>query len=256
MSELVKGGAALDALNQSDDGGNDQEFASFKSGTTYTVKVLGTSDLIQFFSYGIFKKVNSFVAKNPSKKSAKGYPVENLTPWDKAWKYHKDLSEDFNDKHGQEVGKYRVKQRFAFGFIDLDSGEPIIVDVSKNQGQAIYAAVKKYEKKLDKLAFELSKQGESTSTTVSLTPIIDMDEDLTDEQRKNFDNAPKEFDMSLFDGLLYEADEAEQIELLKQAGFDVSLIGFNSEGQADSSASNSDEGEPIDGDVDSDDLPF
>ncbi len=227
MTKYQAGADALDALNQTDDVGNKTEFSPFKSGTTYHVKVLGTADLISFYSYGIFKQVNSFVAKNPSKKSAKGYPVENYTPWDLAWKYHKDLSEDFNDHHGQEAGKYRAKQRFAMGFFDLDSGEPIIIDVSKNQAQAIHGAIKKYEKKIGKLAFELSKEGSSTSTTVSLTPVLDMEEDLTDKQRANFDKAPAKFDMTLFDGLLYEADEEEQIKLLGQAGFDVSLIGLD-----------------------------
>ncbi|MDF1511646.1 hypothetical protein PZE06_26580, partial [Robertmurraya sp. DFI.2.37] len=132
-----------------------------------------------------------------------GFPVENLTPWDKAWKYHKDLSEDFSDHHGQEAGKYRAKQRFAMGFFDLTSGEPIIVDVSKAQAQAIHAVIKKFEKKLGKVAFELSKSGSGTTTTVSLTPVIDMDDELTPEQRANFDKAPDVFDMSLFDGLLY-----------------------------------------------------
>lgn len=226
MAQFQSGLDALNALNEQDSGGNSQEFASFKSGTTYVVKALGTSNLISFYSYGIFKQVNSFVAKNPSKKSAKGYPVDNYTPWDLAWKYHKDLSEDFSDKHGQEAGKYRPKQRFALGFIDLETGEPIIVDVSKNQAQAVHGTLKKYEKKLGKMAFELSKTGQSTSTVVSLSPIIDFDDDLTDTQRENFEKAPAEFDMSLFDGLLYEADEDEQVQLLTQAGFDVSLIGF------------------------------
>ncbi len=36
--------------------------------------------------------------------------------------------------------------------------------------------------------------------------------------------------MSLFDGLLYEADEEEQVKLLVQAGFDVSLIGYGNDG--------------------------
>lgn len=226
LTKYQAGADALDALNQSDDGGSKTEFSPFKSGTTYYVKVLGTADLISFFSYGIYKQVNSFVAKNPSKKSAKGYPIENLTPWDLAWKYHRDLSEDFSDHHGQEAAKYRAKQRFAMGFFDLDSGEPIVIDVSKNQAQAIHGAIKKFEKRLGKTAFELSKQGSGTNTTVSLTPVLDMDEDLTDKQRANFDKAPAEFDMSLFDGLLYEADEAEQIELLDKAGFDVTLIGY------------------------------
>lgn len=225
---------ALNALNETNEGGgNNTEFTSFKSGTTYYVKVLGTADLISFYSYGIFKQVNSFVAKNPSKKTPNGFPVENLTPWDKAYLYHKNKSKDFTDKHGQEASKYRAKQRFAMGFFDLDSGEPIIIDVSRNQAQAIHGAIKKYEKRLNKLAFELSKEGSGTSTTVSLTPVLDMEEDLTEQQRANFDKAPAKFDMTLFDGLLYEADEDEQIELLKQAGFDVTLIGYDVGGKQD-----------------------
>lgn len=229
MSQYQSGADALNTLNDTNEGGGGAktEFTSFKSGSSFMVKVLGTADLISFYSYGIYKQVNSFVAANPSKKSAKGFPVENLTPWDKAWKYHKDLSEDFSDHHGQEAGKYRAKQRFAMGFFDLTSGEPIIVDVSKAQAQAIHAIIKKFEKKLGKVAFELSKSGSGTTTTVSLTPVIDMDDELTPEQRANFDKAPDVFDMSLFDGLLYEADEKEQIELLVKAGFDVSLIGLS-----------------------------
>lgn len=234
MTKYQAGADALDVLNTTNDGGNKTEFTSFKSGTTYFVKVLGTADLITFYSYGIFKQVNSFVAKNPSKKTANGFPIEDLTPWDKAYKYHKDLSEDFSDAHGQEASKYRPKQRFAMGFYDLDSGEPIIIDVSKAQAQAIHGAITKFEKRLGKLAFELSKQGSGTNTTVSLTPVLDMDEDLTDKQRANFDKAPESFDMSLFDGLLYEADEAEQVELLEKAGFDVSLIGYSKTEQTES----------------------
>src|SRR5699024_12372101 len=67
---ILSGADALDVLNQEESGGNNAEFSSFKSGTTYFVKVLGTADLIQFFSYGIYNRVNSFVADKPSKKSA------------------------------------------------------------------------------------------------------------------------------------------------------------------------------------------
>jgi len=233
MTKYQSGADALNALNSTGDSGTKTEFTSFKSGSSFIVKVLGTADLIQFFSYGIFKQVNSFVAKNPSKKSAKGYPVENLTPWDKAWKYHKDLSQDFSDHHGQEASKYRAKERYAMGFFDLTTGEPIIVDLSKKQAQAVHDVIKKYEKKLGKVAFELSKQGSGQNTVVSLTPVLDMDEDLTAEQRTNFDKAPESFDMSLFDGILYELDDAEQIELLKKVGFDVSLIGYDADAKAD-----------------------
>ena len=247
MTKFVSGADALDVLNQEESGGNNVEFSSFKSGTTYYVKVLGTADLIQFFSYGIYNRVNSFVAEKPSKKSAAGNPVEDLTVWDKAWKYHKDLSEEWTDEHGQEAAKYRPKQRFAMGFFDLTSGEPIIIDVSKNQAQAIYGNIKKYEKRLDQMAFELSKQGSGRDTTVSLSPVMFPEEDLTEQQQKNLAEAPEEFDMKLFDGILFEADEAQQIENLIQAGFDISLIGLEAPKKEDG-------GEPLE--VTDDMLPF
>jgi len=251
MSNYQSGMDALDALNASTDGGSGAEFTSLKSGSSYYVKVLGTTNLISFFSYGLFKVINSFVAAKPSQKSKAGYPVADYTPWDLAWKFHKDLSEDFNDHHGQEAGKYRAKQRFAMGFFDLTSGMPIIVDVSKNQAQAIHAIITKNEKRLGKFAFELSKNGSGTSTTVSLSPVMDFDDDLTPEQQANFAKAPEEFDMTLFDGLLFEVDEAEQIKLLTQAGFDVKLIGLSP--ATDTTATET----PVDNtQVAEEDLPF
>ena len=244
MSKYISGSDALDSLNQTPNTESKAEFSKFSSGTTYHVKVLGVADLISFYSYGIYKQINSFVAKNPSKKTPNGYPVENLTPFDKAYLYHKNLSKDFSDSHGQEAAKYRAKQRFALGFFDLDSGEPIIIDLSKNQAQAVHGAIKKYEKRLGRIAFELSKEGSGTATAVSLTPVLDMEEDLSDKQRANFDKAPESFDMSLFDGLLYEADDDEQIENLIKAGFDVSLIGLEAP-ESDESNEISDEEVPF-----------
>ena len=248
MTKFLAGADALNALNQEEESSNNAEFSRFSSGTKYTVKVLGTADLISFYSYGIFNQINSFVAKNPSKKSARGNPVENYTPWDLAWKYHADKSEEFGDKHSQEAYKYKPKQRFALGFIDLDTGEPIIVDLSRNQAQAVHGVIKRSEKRLDRMAFELEKSGTGKSTVVSLTPIFE--EDLDEKQAKNFEKAPAEFDMTLFDGLLYEADEDEQIENLIKAGFDISLIGLEA-------PENSEEDEDDGGlDIEDDDLPF
>ena len=228
-NQFASGLDALNALNETNEGtgGGGAEFASFKSGTKYIVRVIDKAAVQMAFSYGIFKQVNSFVAKEPSKKSANGYPVADYTPWDKAWKYHKDLSEDFSDAHGQEASKYRCKQRFAMAFYDLDAGAYIIVDVSKKQAQAIAAVIAKNEAKLTKKAFELEKVGTGTSTSVMLSP-LDLD-DLTDKQRENFDKAPAEFDQNVFNGIWYEQDEAQQVALLKQAGFDVTKIGYTAD---------------------------
>lgn len=238
MSKFQSGADALNSLNATNEGngGSKAEFASFKSGTSYKVRVLGTADLIRFYSYGIFKKVNSFVAKNPSVRNAKGYPESNLTAWDLASKHYQDLAfkaRDNGNVSAEEENRnlayqFKAKERYAMGFIDLETGEPIIVDLSKKQAQGVHAVITKYEKKLGKLAFELSKSGQSTSTTVSLSPIIDMDEDLTDKERANFAKLDgQDFDMTLFENLLYEADEKEMTESLVAAGFDISLIGLS-----------------------------
>ncbi|MDR7001615.1 hypothetical protein [Neobacillus niacini] len=242
MSQFQSGADALNALNAvNEGGGNKAEFASLKSGSSYKVRVLGTADLIRFYSYGIFKRVNSFVAKNPSIKNAKGYPVENYTPWDSAFQYYNDIKRKAQDagnadkekEYAELAYQFKAKERYALGFIDLATGEPIIIDLSKKQAQTVHAVIKKNEKKLGKVAFELSKSGSGQQTTVMLSLLFDLDEDLDDKERKNFeaydavDGLPKEFDMSLFDGLLYEADDKEMTESLVAAGFDISLIGLS-----------------------------
>lgn len=226
MVEVTYGLDAISALN--DEGGSSgsgPEFSSFKSGTTYKVKVLGLHDLSAEYTYGIYKKVNSFAATKPSKKSAKGNPIANYTPWDLAWKYHKDRSDDWQDEHGQEAAKYRPTQRFAFGFINLETGEPIIIDLSKKQGQVVYSVIQRNEKRLDKKYFELSKTGTGMNTVVMMSA-EDLDE-LTDKEREHFDNAPKEFDKEMLKNVWVRKSEKEQVELLMDAGFDVSLIGFD-----------------------------
>lgn len=232
---------ALDTLYASEGGGGSSEngFSPFGVGTTYKVRVLGVGDLDSYVGYSIFKKVNTFKAKNPSKRDAKGYAVENLTPWDKAEKHYRELQfaaieakdEAEKKKQGTLANLYKGNPRFIMGFVDLDTGELLAVDMSKPQALAVHTVIKKYENKLGKLAFELAKTnatGDAKDTKVALTPLIDFEEDLTPEQQavfKSFDG--KEFDKARFEGVVYEADDAEQITFLKQAGFDVSLIGLS-----------------------------
>lgn len=229
MTNFTSGVDALNSLTAINEGTTSSEFTSLKSGTSFKVRALGIADLIAFRSYSVYKQVNSFVAKEPSIYSAKGFPQSNLTFWDKASEFYSKQAFETEDKDAQlelrnEAYKYRGKERFALGFIDLDTGTPLIVDLSKKQALAVHAVLKKNEAKLDKKAFELEKNGTGTATTVLLSP-IDLDE-LTDKQSANFDKQNgKQFDHTLFNGILYEADETEQLQFLTQAGFDVSLIG-------------------------------
>ena len=220
--------SGLDALSMLKDEqqGSQNEFSSLKSGDTRKVKIVDFGDFIGVHTYSIFKVVNTFTPEKLAKLSANGYPVDELTPFDKAWKYHKDLSEEFGDHHSTEASKYRLKPRFAFGFYDLDEKKFIVLDFSKKQAQGLIQVIQKQsdQGRLGKRAFELSKNGQGTGTTVTLTP--EPLDDLTPEQAKAFEEAPAEFDKSLFDGLYYVMNEEQQIEALTQAGFDVSLIGL------------------------------
>lgn len=225
--QITSGLDALNMLNDEGQGGQQNEFSSLKSGDSRKVKVIEFGDFIGVHTYSIFRVVNTFTPEKMPKLSAKGYPVDGLTPFDKAWKYHKDLSEEFGDHHSTESSKYRLKPRFAFGFYDLDEKKPIVLDFSKKQAQGLIQVIQKQsdQGRLGKRAFELSKSGSGTGTTVSLTPEII--EDLSPEQAKAFEEAPDEFDKTLFDGLYYVMNEEQQIEALTQAGFDVSLIGYS-----------------------------
>lgn len=253
MTKKVLSGEEAFALFDEDSsatGGTTNEFTPFKDGSEYIVKVPGLNFIVEYV-YGIYKQVNSFIAENPSKKSAKGYPVEDLTPWDLAWKYHKDRSKDWQDKESQEAQKYKCDRKVTIGFYNLDDGEPMKVEFTWNQAQAVVETIKKYEKRLDQFAFELKKTGTGRNTVVSLS-LIPVLEDLTETQQKHFKELPNDFDARNFEGLHYVMSDEEQIEKLVQVGFDVSLIGLES---PKSEVENEEEsGE--DSDIENEDLPF
>jgi hypothetical protein len=232
----------LDAIEESNgSGGNNgpqSEFAKLPSGTALKVKLTGLDNVMRYYGYGVYKRVNTFIAKNPSERNAKGYVEKDPTPWDLVSQYYYDkakvaeeggASEDEVKKLRTEAYKYSGKKRYAIGFIDLETGKQIVLDFTGKQfDDVLKPALVKYEPKKDKIAFELEKTGAGTNTKIMLTPIIDMDEDLTDKERASFDKSVgKEFDKQLFDGLLFEADEKTQTENLVAAGFDITLIGLS-----------------------------
>src|SRR5690625_1625175 len=109
---IITGDDALNALNEGTSDTPSNEFTYLKSGDKFVVKVPGIN-MISAFVYGSFaKKIYSFVAENESKKSPKGYPTEDLTPFDLAWKYYKDQSDEWNDEMDQEAQHYRAQRKF------------------------------------------------------------------------------------------------------------------------------------------------
>lgn len=248
---VVVGTGALSMLEDSGQGAsaNDSKFSKFASGTSFLVKALAPDKIATFDSFGIFKDVtidgetfrrtNSFEPETASTKNDRGYAVENLTPWDLASKFYNDqaqaLIEDGADKDSDEVqnlrakaGVFRAKQRFILPFIDLDTGALIYIDMSKLQAQAVLDVTKKQHAKgkLNRLAFELEKKGSGKDTKVSLTPIFDIEDDLTDKQQANFEKADIDKVEPNFNGLTFVADYDQQVDNLVAAGFDIEKIGL------------------------------
>ena len=193
---------------------------TLKSGTTLKVRVLSKDDSAEYFAASVFKVFNTTpVAPDNLYQKAANILFEQAK---------KAKSDAEAEELKTQARQLKPKPRYLFGFVNLETGEPIVVDLSKAQAQVVYQALDKYEKKIGKVAFELSKSGTGTSTVVSLTPILDMDEDLTEVERKNFEEADgKEFPAELFEKVLYMKTEAEQIEDLKAFGFDVSRLGVD-----------------------------
>lgn len=238
MGNILRGEDALRALQQSG-GGDNNEFTKFNVGTSYLVKVTSPSALELFYAYGVYKKTHTFTAKNPSTKDDNGFPIDNLTCWDKAYLHLRKEDEAYNSTANQEAYKYRAKQRYMMGFYDINKGENIVIDVSKPQALVLSGAIHENIDKLDDIVFRVAKSRAGESVKVSLSVVdnvsnlkkmkdagIEADTVLTDEQIENFLNAPEDFDMSRFDGCVYKADDDEMIINLDKAGFDVSLLGL------------------------------
>jgi hypothetical protein len=237
MSLFTKKGEAAVTSATTEGGSVESPIVSFKSGTTYKVRVKAVTDLAEYYGYGIFKKVNTFVPNPPAQRNERGYVVSDATVWDKASdllyqdaKKAKEsgAGEEAVKKIEQEAYNLRGKKRYLRAFGCLETGKDIVIDLSPKQEGVIYAAIKKYEKKLDKVAFEISKSGSGTNALVTFTPVLDMEEDLTEVERNNFDKvAEKLFDHELFETCLFAANSEEQIKNLVISGFDIGRLGLS-----------------------------
>ncbi|MDQ0168717.1 hypothetical protein [Paenibacillus tundrae] len=264
MSLFTKVGEAAAAATNNDGGAQESPIVSFKSGSTFKVGVKSVFNVAEYYGYSIYKKVNTFVPKNPPTRNARGYIDANPTVWDEAAtllyaeadKAKKAAASEAEVKKiTDEAYLYRGKQRFLRSFFDLTTGKDIVVDLSPKQEKTLKAVIEKYAKKLGTIAFELTKTGEGTNAVVALSPIIDMDEDLAEPERKNFAKlADAEFDFAAFETCLYVADEEEQTKNLVIAGFDIGRLGLSIGANANSAPAPSDSGKPLD--ISDDDLPF
>lgn len=257
MSQFTRKGSAAVSAATADKETKQSAHVPFPSGTTLKVRILSPEDSAEYYAHSIFGKVPTFVPKVPAERNERGFITGNPSLFDQAadllYAEAKALKDAGNEAAAEKVRNeaylLKSKPRYLVGFGNLETGELGFVDLTPKQAKTVFAAITKYAKKLDKLAFELSKTGSSTDTTVTLSPILDMDEDLSDAERENFGKLDgKQFEFALFDGFLYEADEAEQATNLVKAGFDISRLGLTI-GATNASSPADDNVKPIDDDA-------
>lgn len=207
---FTRGNTAIQsALSESGgNGGRASTFASFKSGSSYKVRINSLDDVVGYEAASVFK-------------------VFDTTPVEKRSLYHKaaellylDAKNAKDESTAEAIRKQaylvKPKPRYILAAIDLETGEKLYVDLTKNQAKAVIAVVQKKAKKLDSLAFELSKTGESTSTAVSLTQ-LDLEDELDAKELENFEKSKgTEFADEDFEALLQYKGEDEQLDDLYQ----------------------------------------
>lgn len=161
------------------------------------------------------------------------------------------LTEDQAKERRKAAAQLLPKSKYLMGFLNLENGEPMIIEITDGQGNAVIDLIEKYAKHADKMAFELFKTGSSTKTVVNLAPVLDID-DLTKDQKKNFDAAVEkktQFDEEAFGKLFRFKDEKEQAKDLVKFGFDVTRLGFNpAELESDDGAAGEGQTEQLTGD--------
>lgn len=268
MSIFTKmGEAAAQATNEETT--KDSPIVSFKSGTTYKVGVKSINDCAEYFGYGIYGKVNTFVPEKTPTRNAKGYVTANPSVWDKASDLlYADAKAAEEAGAGEEAVKeirdaayaLKGKKRYLRAFYDLTSGQFIAIDISPAQEGVIKNAIEENIDDLDVVAFKLSKKGTGRNAVVSLSPIVKAERDLTAEERENFAKiGDVSFDLNDFETCLFVADEAEQVKNLVKADFDIGRLGLSVGGAAAATTTDNvipivDDGKPIE--ISEDSLPF
>ncbi|QWI73252.1 hypothetical protein ER45_030330 (plasmid) [Bacillus mycoides] len=183
--------------------------------------------VVQYMCHSVYKTFYSTPCTKPAGKEDLYDKATDLLYKDAKEAEENGASEDDVKALKDRAYALKAKERYMIGFINLETGLPIIVDFTSNQGKTIVAALQKYKKNLNNFAFELTKTGSSTDTKISFTVVLDMDEDLTDKEREHYTkSAGHEFDMNAFENVLSANDEEKQIEDLIAFGFDISRLGL------------------------------
>lgn len=207
---VVKGLNAIEKLNETRET-NKNALKYLKAGESIVVSIPSTEEVAQVYTHGVFGVFNTCQC---TKEDLFDQAVDYLYS-----QANNETNEDRKKELKDKAYQLKAKPRFLFGFHDLETGEPILIDASKKQGQTLFAIISEYSEELDSYAFKLSK---AEGGVMSLTPIL---KGLTNTQKDNFEATKgKELDGKLYENAIFKRDLNGQKEDLKKFGFDLSLI--------------------------------
>lgn len=183
-------------------------FIRLKDGQSIKVRLLGVQDYVQYrahangFNFGIYSQ--PCLA-----------PTGVECPLCKAYEHDKEAYKDL-----------RPSNKYLVAMADLEEGMIRVWDCSKNQLKNLIAQISEYEEDIaagEEMMFTFKRTGTKTSTTYTLSPIINKKQraDLEDNYHK-FDDMVVED--SFFEGCLVPRSESIIMNALKQAGLPVETI--------------------------------
>lgn len=207
---VVKGLNAIEKLNETRET-NKNALKYLKAGESLVVSIPSTEEVAQVYTHGVFGVFNTCQC---TKEDLFDQAVDYLYS-----QANNETNEDRKKELKDKAYQLKAKPRFLFGFHDLETGEPILIDASKKQGQTLFTVITEYAEELGSYAFKLSK---AEGGVMSLTPIL---KGLTNTQKDNFEATKgKELDGKLYENAIFKRDLNGQKEDLKKFGFDLSLI--------------------------------
>lgn len=183
-------------------------FIRLKDGQSIKVRLLGVQDYVQYrahangFNFGIYSQ--PCLA-----------PTGVECPLCKAYEHDKEAYKDL-----------RPSNKYLVAMADLEEGMIRVWDCSKNQLKNLIAQISEYEEDIaagEEMMFTFKRTGTKTSTTYTLSPIINKKQraDLEDNYHK-FDDMVVED--NFFEGCLVPRSESIIMNALKQAGLPVETI--------------------------------
>lgn len=202
-----------------------------KSGESIKVAILSAEDFGEYMQHGGYTLSNKYQVYNMPCLKHLGKPdlYDEAVPL--MYNDAKEAEKAGDKQRAEELrliaGELRAKKRMLFGFVDLETGEQIVVDVTRGQGENLVDTILEYEDSITEYPFLLEKKGTKANTTVTLSPIVNMKK-LTKTEQANFEAVKgNKFDQSLFEKIFFVKPEEQQIQDLIKIGFDVSRIGID-----------------------------